>query len=245
MICGRTFAAVGQQDISAKNTYIGIMATIDSETAKRYGTEAGASVVGIASSDGFGSAPEGYRPSDVLEGCRSVIVLGVPFPEEAFSDPCKYTEVRAELIERTNGLVKEVAKRIKKDGYKAKEITSIGGRYVDGFTRSPISLKHAAECAGLGVIGKNYLLINPEYGTRLWFCAVITDAELVPDKRTEYDICDDCGVCVDSCPCGALNDITSFGKKGCAKHSFRYVNKKWMMDCFKCRSVCPHSFGIR
>jgi len=218
---------------------------LTSETVKGYGIEAGASVVGIASSDDLGSAPEGYRPSDVLEGCRSVIVLGVPFSKEAFSDPYRYTEVRAGIIEMTNELVKEVAKRIKKDGYKVKTVTGIGGKYVDGFTRSPISLKHAAESAGLGVIGKNYLLINPEYGTRLWFCAVITDAELVPDKKVRYDICDSCGKCVDSCPCGALNDIASFGKKGCAKHSFRYVDKKWIMDCFLCRTVCPHSFGIQ
>jgi len=221
------------------------MCAMTGGSVKEYGIRAGASVVGIASADSFDSAPDGYRPSDAMEGCRSVIVLGIPFTRGSFSDPAEYTRVRQETIERMSETGKETAKKIKGEGYKVKVVSSIGGKFVDGVTRGPISLKHAAVSAGLGVIGKNYLLINPEYGTLLWFSAVLTDAELVPDKKTEYDICGNCDRCVKACPSNALDDIGSFKKKGCAGHSFRYVNKKWMMDCFRCRTVCPHCFGIR
>jgi epoxyqueuosine reductase QueG len=218
---------------------------MDSAAVKRYGLDAGAAAVGIASAADLDSAPEGYRPSDVLEGCRSVVVLGMPFSEGSFSDAALYTEVRSATIERTNEIVKDVAKRMKADGCKVKTVTGIGGKYVDGMTRGPISLKHAAEAAGLGVIGKNYLLISPEFGTRLWFCAVLTDAELVPDERLQNEFCGGCSICVEACPGRLLDDIKKFGKKECAKHSFKMVNKKWGMDCFLCRTVCPYRFGKR
>jgi hypothetical protein len=37
---------------------------MNSETVKEYGLSAGASIVGIAASKDFDSAPEGFKPSD-------------------------------------------------------------------------------------------------------------------------------------------------------------------------------------
>ncbi len=53
---------------------------LNSEIVKTYGLNAGASVVGIVTSNDFGLAPEGFKPSDHLAECLSVIVLGTPFP---------------------------------------------------------------------------------------------------------------------------------------------------------------------
>ena len=75
------------------------------------------------------------------------------------------------------------------DGYKTKVISAAGGKWVDvnGDGRKEqfgyISLKHAAEIAGLGVIGKNYLLTNPQYGNLIWLSAILTNAELTPGHR--------------------------------------------------------------
>ncbi|MCL2148782.1 MAG: 4Fe-4S binding protein [Methanomassiliicoccaceae archaeon] len=217
---------------------------MDSEAVKAYGIEAGAAVVGIASPEGFGAAPDGFRPSDYMGGCRSVIVIGVPFPKESLGDKAEYTAARGEAIERTNGIAKELAKKIKAEGHKAKEVSGIGGRSIDGKHYGHISLKHAAELAGLGVIGRNYLLINDRYGSLLWFAAVLTDAPLAPDGRAAYSVCDGCGRCVEACPSGALGDPASFGNKMCDKTCFKMVGKKWTLDCFACRTACPHCFGI-
>ena len=74
---------------------------INSEIVKRYGLNAGASVVGIAASKDFGSAPEGFKPSDNLESCLSVIVLGTPFPPEALTlSTVEYTEIRNAMIKK-------------------------------------------------------------------------------------------------------------------------------------------------
>ena len=102
---------------------------------------------------------------------------------------------------------------------------------------------NAAEIAGLGVIGKNYLLTNSQYGDLLWLSAVLVDAELMPDEIAQFTMCDNCNKCVEACPAGALDGLASFGKKGCSKF-FVIENKKFLIKCFKCRTVCPQCFGI-
>jgi len=160
---------------------------LNSEKVKEYGKNAGANVVGIAASKDFNNAPKGFWPSDNLEGCRSVIVLGATFPKKVLENTAQYTANRNEMLSKMTDMAKEVAKRIKADGYKSKAISASGGKWVESGGRKDqfgyISLKHAAELAGLGVIGKNYLLTNPNYGNLLWLSAVLTDAELIPDKK--------------------------------------------------------------
>jgi len=220
---------------------------LNSGTVKGYGTVAGASVVGIASADDFNDAPEGFRPTDVMEDCRSVIVLGCPVPREAIlNDPLGFIDIRNAVNEKMNAAEKDLAKRIKADGYKIKTINGMGGKWVDGRQRGHISLKHAAESAGLGIIGKNYLLINPEHGTLLWLGAVLTDAVLTPDEKLRCDLCSNCNKCVEICPSKALgDDVSSFRKEECTGNMFKMVDKKWEIMCFLCRKVCPHSFGIK
>ena len=135
-----------------------IPAKINSELVKEFGLTAGANVVGIAASKDFGMAPEGFRPTDKLEGCRSVVVCGVPFPKEALiKNTVEYTKIRNDMVKKMDSIAKEVAKQIIKKGYKASAIGSVSSKGYNG----PISLKHAAELAGLGIINRNYLLSNP------------------------------------------------------------------------------------
>ena len=219
---------------------------LSSETLKEYGLHAGASVVGIADSKDFDLAPEGFKPTDALNGCRSVIVLGAPVPKEAISknSTIGYIDIRNAINEKMNGVAKNMAKRIKRDGYKAREITGMGGKWVNGFQCGLISLKHAAELAGLGIIGKNYLLTNPEYCNLLWFSAVLTDAVLTHDKKSPNTFCNNCNKCVEMCPAKALDNPALFGKKVCAGTVFKKVDDKWEILCFLCRKVCLYRFGV-
>jgi epoxyqueuosine reductase QueG len=220
---------------------------LTSAIAKEYGINAGASVVGIAASKDFRSAPDGFKPTDVLAECLSVIVLGTTFSPEALHNIADYTARRNEMLTAMTNMAKGVAKRIKAAGCKATVISAAGGKWVDGDGRKEqfgyISLKHAAEIAGLGVIGKNYLLTNPQYGNLLWLSAVLTDAALAPDEKAQFTICDSCNKCVEACPSGALDNPASFGRKKCDRF-FAIENKKFVIKCFSCRTVCPHCFGI-
>ena len=219
---------------------------INSAIVKKYGMDAGANVVGIAASRYFDLAPDGFKPTDVLPECLSVIVLGAASSPEVLNDITEYTTSRNAMLTAMTNMAKETAKRIKADGYKSKVISAAGGKWVEGDGRKEqvgyISLKHAAEIAGLGVIGKNYLLTNPQYGNLLWFSAVLTDAELMPDEKAVSDMCGSCNKCVEACPAGALDDLTLFGKKGCSKF-ITIEDRKFKVKCFLCRTICPYCFG--
>ena len=205
------------------------------EIVKEFGINAGASVVGIAASNDFGLAPEGSKPSDSLEGCLSVVVLGAPFPQEALFKPSvEYTEIRHRMLKKMDNAAEEVMKQIINKGFKAKAMDGLSGK---------ISLKHAAELAGIGIIGRNYLLINPEYGNLLWFSAVLTDAYITPDGKVQYTICDNCNKCVEMCPAKALDNPASFGKNECNEVCWKLVNGEWILNCFLCRKVCRYRFG--
>ena len=100
---------------------------INSSIIKRYGMDAGATVVRIAASKDFSLAPDGFKPTNVLDGCLSVIVLGASFPPEALSmDPPEYTELRNAFLTKMTDIAKVVAKRITKEsGCKTKAISPV------------------------------------------------------------------------------------------------------------------------
>ena len=67
------------------------------------------------------------------------------------------------------------------------------------------SHRQAAIACGLGVQGRNNLLVTPEYGPRVRLASLLTTAELPPTRRTlPEDLCNDCGKCVRACPVNAL-----------------------------------------
>ena len=64
--------------------------------------------------------------------------------------------------------------------------------------------KTAATCSGLGWVGKNGLVINRQYGSRLSWATVLTNAPLEADQPMRESECGDCDLCVTHCPSGAI-----------------------------------------
>ncbi len=61
--------------------------------------------------------------------------------------------------------------------------------------------------AGLGELGRNGLLITPEYGPCIRICKVFTDMPLESDKPIEFgvtDFCKKCKKCVEACKAEAI-----------------------------------------
>jgi epoxyqueuosine reductase len=64
-----------------------------------------------------------------------------------------------------------------------------------------IFLKDAAVLAGLGCIGKNNMLVTPEYGPRVRLRAMLTDVALHGTGPVDFDPCKECGMpCQRVCP---------------------------------------------
>ncbi|MHB1413874.1 MAG: 4Fe-4S binding protein [Chloroflexota bacterium] len=68
------------------------------------------------------------------------------------------------------------------------------------------SQKLAAHLAGLGFIGKNCLLVTPQYGGRVRLATILTDADLSDDAPGEGS-CGECRACVDACPPRAFTGV--------------------------------------
>lgn len=69
-----------------------------------------------------------------------------------------------------------------------------------------IFLKDAAVLAGLGCIGKNNILITPEFGSRVRFRAILLEAKLASTGPINYDPCDGCDeYCRKACPQNAFD----------------------------------------
>jgi epoxyqueuosine reductase QueG len=66
----------------------------------------------------------------------------------------------------------------------------------------------AAHLAGLGWIGKSCLLVTPEFGPRVRWATVLTDAPLRPTGEPIAPRCGDCMECVRVCPVTAFTGRT-------------------------------------
>ena len=114
---------------------------------------------------------------------------------------------------------------------------------------SPIPEVRAAVNAGLGVLGKNALFINPVYGSWVFLGEIVTDRYFAPAKPAK-SVCVGCSECVRRCPVGAI------GSEGVAREKcLSYLSQKkgelseevrqkmaeyncaW--GCDICQKVCP------
>jgi len=223
---------------------------VSSADVKKYATELGVDLCGIASIDRFEDAPEGFHPRDVLPECQSVIVLAGRFLKSTLfaKSTIPYTDVRNELSRRMNSLAIRLSYTLESKDMLAIPINSIGPTEFDAKrskVRGIISLKHAAELAGLGKIGKNTLLINAQYGNMVWLSAVLVSVALEPDPLVQYEGCiPNCTACLESCPIQALDGV-SMNQKACWDYAFgKHNGGEWRIKCFTCRKVCPHCMGI-
>ena len=109
---------------------------------------------------------------------------------------------------------------------------------------SPIDERDAALRAGLGVMGKNGLLITEKYSSFVFIGELICDAEL-PCESHEPSGCFSCGLCLNACPMtdtrSCLSAVTQ--KKGeLTEDEADYIRENgcaW--GCDICQNVCPYT----
>lgn len=165
---------------------------------------------GIASAESFEGAPPGTRPTDLMPQCRSVVVFAVKHLEVFATSTNLACQAYTQDITNRETLHQayRISRFLEKRGFLAfpmvasvsmwpfaEEEEGIAGR---------ISLRHAAQLAGLGHIGRNAMLITPEFGPRVQLGAILTDAELPASTMSSENPCTACDLCMSECPVAAL-----------------------------------------
>jgi len=68
-----------------------------------------------------------------------------------------------------------------------------------------LSHRHVAEAAGLGWIGRNNLLVTPQFGAQVRLVTVLTSMPLPQGTPLPFG-CGECRACIPACPVQALGD---------------------------------------
>lgn len=220
---------------------------IDSKQVTELFRRLGADLCGVAGVDRFEDAPKGYHPKDVFPACRSVVSFGCRFPAATLlcSSHVPYTRVRNSITAKMDAMALDFCIEMEKRSVACVPVPTNESLWdpQTGRWRSIVSLKHAAQAAGLGAIGRHSLLITPEFGSMVWLGAVLVDAPLDPDPMLDNP-CTNCGACVQVCPVHAL-DEPLLCQQACWDHAFGNdpEHRNWHISCHRCRDVCPYNLG--
>ena len=195
------------------------------------------------------------RATVFLPTVKSVVVLGKEAYKEVVAllkpsrgagepEPGEVYNVHADYLSgKLNRAVHELANLLRKEGYRSVPLPSAIGFITDQrFLTALLSYKHAAELAGLGTIGRNSLLITPEFGPRIRLVCLLTEAPLEASPRVQKDFCVNCDACIRECPAQALRvpgpgEAYSINKFAC--RAYRQAG----LICSVCLKACDEITG--
>lgn len=136
------------------------------------------------------------------------------------------------------------------------ELLRNNGYQAECFTdNSPFSERHLAYLAGLGFFGMNGMLINKEFGSKVFIAGIVTDCELEEDRPIDKDICMQCRKCIEACPGGAIGENFKFDENRCvsfltqkkgelSKEEENVIKKSgYIWGCDICQNVCPYNYS--
>lgn len=190
-------------------------------------------------------------PRLLMPECRSILCLAYPTPNantiQAGSTGLKgrmaaYAwgqDYHIEIPARVDELIPRVEKILgRKIAYRA-------------FTDSaPILERDLAQRAGLGWIGKNGCLINPDLGSFFLLAEVFMDIELDVDQPFTADRCGSCHRCIEACPTRCIQSDRTIDSRRCISYltiehkgpipqELRPRLGNWIFGCDICQMVCP------
>ena len=224
---------------------------VDSNEIRQKTIALGADLCGIAPVERFCGAPNGFNPKDIWRKTKSVLVYAKQLPQSAlFSDNCvPYTHANTLATQEVDRISNVLSLHLEKNGIQSIIIPSDDPYEqwdeVEQHGRAILSLRHAAQLAGLGNLGKNNLLINNQFGNMLQFGALLIATELEYDNIASYTVCPSgCSLCIDSCPVKALDGTTVIQKKCRPLSNFKIKKGYVLKKCWECRKVCPNALGL-
>ena len=126
------------------------------------------------------------------------------------------------------------------------------GLFLPAADNSPLPERQAAWQCGIGLRGKNGLVILPPYGTYVFLGTILTDQALdLPPSAPSPD-CVGCGKCVAACPGGALgesgvdlsrclSELTQKKRDLTGEEEELVKAHPLIWGCDTCQRVCPYN----
>ncbi len=203
-----------------------------------------------------------FNPEKIVEGAKSVIVCAVNYKSATslgYPTGCR-TKIASYACNRDyHTSIKEMLQRL---------YLSLQERYpalrARAFTDSaPILEKQLAVEAGLGWIGRQSLLVTPQFGTFVLLGElVINDEADLYDTPFEVSRCGECRRCIEACPNSAILPTKNIDARRCI--SRLTIEKEapsapfktedgpnpdiqnvdlfgWIFGCDVCQSCCPYN----
>lgn len=184
----------------------------------------------------------------LVEGARSVVVCAVGY--KSLAEEAYYSDCRTKIASyaRNRDYHKSIKKMLLRLLSSLQErYPSLQGRaFVDS---APISEKlHAVE-AGLGWVGRQSLLVTPQFGS-----FVLLGVLVLCDEVDSYDTpykgvgCGECNRCREACPTGAIVDNGTIDTSRCIScHTIESEPRNnidlhgWIFGCDECQRHCPYN----
>ena len=169
-------------------------------------------------------------PKEVTGEYKCAILFGKSLSKEYIRDIKAGVEPKHKEIfnteQKMDALALKVAEMLEAEGYK-----SVGKLKTGLLPHKSVALR-----VGIGFIGKNNLLVTPEYGCAQMLGKVLTTAPFVTTYHESIaPQCGDCNICVDVCPNNALLGTTwDINKK-----REDIITRKLCTLCVKCMANCP------
>lgn len=190
-------------------------------------------------------------PINLPEGINKVIVMAIEMDETAISTaPAQPASAAAAVgYSRMAFAIACLGEFIRNLGYRA----------IQCGNDTALSIPLAVD-AGLGALGRNGLLLTPEYGSRVRICKVFTDMPLIADylnlnfiKKIE-NFCRTCFKCAEACETDAITKEREPSFKPATISNNSSVKKYYVDvercfeywiensgDCGNCIAACPFS----
>ncbi len=193
------------------------MADVLKEELRRLCFENDLDLFGVGPVERWKGAPMGHRPTDVLPGAKSVIVVGIKIPEGCIKENMmayrgEHNGILPYMVfgyNMLNDMLEEACDKmgayLNEQGYRVFLPPASVGRD-ENEMMGIISNRHSAVAAGLAEFGMNGLALTPQWGPRVRWSVIVTDAELEPDPQYHGPkLCKECMHCADVCPTQAFS----------------------------------------
>jgi epoxyqueuosine reductase len=196
----------------------------------------GAPAFGVAETEDLRSHYDAL-PMDQTEGLSYGITIGAPV-SAAVLRGCIIGPTRHYLhnYRMVNWMLDQTAAKltvaIQSAGYNALPIPA--SQIVDWEEQTAhLSHKMIALRAGIGWIGRNNLLVHPQFFSKIRLATILTDMPLKTDTPVEKD-CGECRKCIEICPVNAIKESHKDWNKPACLEKLKYFAKAHNVGQYIC-----------